>query len=191
MTNGDRYQLYYHTMVDCLKTFPLRSDGAEILRYFHVDDHNVPGWPKDLLSHFDTVEAECRLQCDKWLTQKNCVLNAKEKENYPFEIKVQAYVGSMIDAVASKTRLFANGFANKHWPNKFRSGESPAGLLQCIRNEYFSKVEAEKLSKGAVKTWKYHRTAAGITTTDKQAAEKLREQMLTHPFVLGWYPPEW
>ena len=60
MTNGDRYQLYYHTMVDCLKINPLRSDGAEILRYFHVDDRNVPGWPKDLLSHFDTVEAECR-----------------------------------------------------------------------------------------------------------------------------------
>ena len=70
-----------------------------------------------------------------------------------YDLQVRVYVGFLINQVAGETKSFANNFANKHWPSKFRSGESPAALLQAIRRYYYMTEEAKRLSLNALNQW--------------------------------------
>jgi hypothetical protein len=45
MRTSTRCILYTATMKDCIENYPLRSDGAIILRYFGTDNYDKPVWP--------------------------------------------------------------------------------------------------------------------------------------------------
>ena len=192
MTKTDRFQLYYFSMEGIMKNYHLKTDGAAVLRYFNLEGHDdIPAWPSEVINVWETTKSNCRLNCPKWESQQNCPLTKEEKDNLAYDIKAIVYAGMEINDIAKATTSFANGYANKQWPQKLRSGESPAALLQAIRHEYYTSVEAVRLATGTMKSWKYSRTKSGLSTTDQEYNRRLQEQKKKYVFLTGWYPPEW
>jgi len=85
----------------------------------------------------------------------------------------------------------ANNFANRQWPEKFKSGESPSALLQVIRRYYYVTEEAKRLSDNALKQWVSNQKKANNPITKQQIANKLKQLMGDKVFEIGWYPQEW
>jgi hypothetical protein len=191
MAKSDRMLLYFTHMEETIRNYPIRSDGAAVLRYFYVDDEENPAWPPDLIEHWDTIKAKCRADLTKWKNQQNCVLNNVEKKLFVYDLQVRVYVGFTIEKEAARTKTFANNFANRQWPEKFKSGESPSALLQVIRRYYYVTEEAKRLSDNALKQWVSNQKKANNPITKQQIANKLKQLMGDKVFEIGWYPQEW
>ena len=191
MPRAQRMLLYFSNMELLLKNYPLRSDGSAILQYFHLDDDENPAWPPCFFEHWESIKAQCRVNLPKWKNQKNCVLDKDDKETMVYDLQVRVYVGFLINQAAAETKSFANNFANKHWPSKFRSGESPNALLQTIRRYYYLTEEAKRLSLNSVKQWVSTQKKTNIVPSKKEISLKLKAFMDTKTFEAGWYPPEW
>ena len=133
VTNSTRFLAYFALMRKTIENYPLRKDGAFILKHFYIDENDIPTWPPSFLEHWLKIQQDCRTNLAKWLSAKTtCPLTAEEKSEMQFEQQVRCYVGYMINKTAKEAMTFANHDVNKHWPIKFKSGMSPCGTLQVI-----------------------------------------------------------
>ena len=182
--------LYYMCMEDVIKNFPLRTDGAAVLRDFAIDE-DLPTWPSCLIHCWNTIKQKGRSNLETWKQQNNCCLNGDEKENMINDLQVRVYIGFMIHEVAKQTKTFCNNHVNKQWPETLKSGECPSALLQAIRNNYYMTVEAKEKATNVAKQWKTARKKQKLETTDKQFSEKLNETWKAYKFSLNYFPDEW
>ena len=199
MPSKERFQIYYNLMEDCLRNYGDTGHGNCLLSHFNrASVEGKVDWPPAIVTKWNQILDRCRQGLQKWLGTNKCVLNATEIKKMSVELQIRTYVGSIIDDQISETERAANTHVNKHWPNVFKSGESPAALLQMIRRWYCENIEMPRRVNNNLKSWlsrmrddKRPNGYPDNKVPDGAIDEQRRKIMLTMPFQINWFPSFW
>ena len=158
MTVGSRFQNYFTQAEKVILNYPDTGHGRIVLSNFYANATTGKAeWHPALLKKWTALKEKCKRGLNAWL-KKTKLLTEKEQRNLDVIVKHWIYVGSYINADITKGQTTCNTHLNKHWPQEFKSGQSPSGLLQMIRRWYWDEFEAERRTYNAVKNWKSKRS---------------------------------
>ena len=154
MTVASRYENYFVQAEKVILNYPDTGHGRIVLSHFYANATTGKAeWHPAFLKRWNELKEKCRRGLQKWL-RKTKLLTDKEHKNLDPIVKHWIYVGSYINADIQVGQTTCNTHLNKHWPQEFKSGQSPSGLLQMIRHWHWNEFESERRVYNAVKNWK-------------------------------------
>ena len=193
----DKFELY--PMLDGLfleakRSVLIDSFFLEEVFFHPMFDADEKGWPQQL---HDLIEAKRVEPQPNWLEKNPKVKKIRDAEGGK-ELLVKHHFGQQVHSVFTAARCEINNHLNKYYiaPEDLKSGESPAALLEAIRNVHRHEVALAKAADFIVnKTGRLNRKSKKDSTPviewDPDTERKNKVAELLKNTEERFFPPHW